>query len=161
MIWRLGASAEISQSASAESRGARQIGKTVSVQSPGPEANRQSMRQLASDQSVLVAFAEGTHRNRPTLSDQFPHAGPTCGWLAERFLHGRLALSRAKHEVRRLARGGQVVEKASDLTKDLVYACKNEVVVERTLPEDANIYASKYQLCLPSRHELAEQLAIG
>ena len=37
---------------------------------------------------------------------------------------------------------------------------KNEAVVELTLPEDANIYASKYQLYLPSKQELAEQLAI-
>ena len=51
-------------------------------------------------------------------------------------LYERLALSRDKHEVRRLA------------------------VVELTLPEDANIYASKYQLYLPSKQELAEQLAI-
>jgi hypothetical protein len=32
-------------------------------------------------------------------------------------------------------------------------------VVELTLPEDANIYASKYQLYLPSREELADQVA--
>ena len=37
---------------------------------------------------------------------------------------------------------------------------KNEAVVELTLPEDANIYASKYQLYPPSKQELAEQLAI-
>ena len=37
---------------------------------------------------------------------------------------------------------------------------KNEAVVELTLPEDANIYASKYQLYLPSKEELAEQLAM-
>ena len=36
---------------------------------------------------------------------------------------------------------------------------KNEAVVELTLPEDANIYASKYQLYLPSREELVEQVA--
>ena len=35
---------------------------------------------------------------------------------------------------------------------------KNDAVVELTLPEDANIYASKYQLYLPSRQELAAQL---
>ena len=33
-------------------------------------------------------------------------------------------------------------------------------MVELTLPEDANIYASKYQLYPPSKQELAEQLAI-
>ena len=35
----------------------------------------------------------------------------------------------------------------------------NDAVVELTLPEDANIYASKYQLYLPSREELADQVA--
>ena len=182
-------------------------------------------------------------------------------------LYQRLALSRDKHEVRRLARDGQVVEKASDLIKDpvvleflgleekpaysesdletaiidrlqqfllelgkgflfearqkrfsfddshffvdlvfynrllrcyvlidfktgklthqdlgqmqmyvnyfdryvrtdgelptvgiLLCDKKNDAVVELTLPEDANIYASKYQLYLPSKRELADQL---
>ena len=36
---------------------------------------------------------------------------------------------------------------------------KNDIVVELTLPEDANIYALKYQLHLPSREELADQMA--
>ena len=185
-------------------------------------------------------------------------------------LYERLALSRDKHEVRRLAREGQVVEKASDLVKDpvvleflgleekpaysesdletaiidrlqqfllelgkgflfearqkrfsfddshffvdlvfynrllrcyvlidlkpgrlthqdlgqmqmyvnyfdrfvttdgelptvgiLLCDDKNEAVVELTLPEDANIYASKYQLYLPSKEELVEQLAMA
>ena len=35
---------------------------------------------------------------------------------------------------------------------------KNDAVVELTLPEEANIYASKYQLYLPSKQELASQL---
>ena len=185
-------------------------------------------------------------------------------------LYERLALSRDKHEVRRLAREGQVVEKASDLIKDpvvleflgleekpaysesdletaiidrlqqfllelgkgflfearqkrfsfddshffvdlvfynrllrcyvlidlkpgrlthqdlgqmqmyvnyfdrfvttdgelptvgiLLCDDRNEAVVELTLPEDANIYASKYQLYLPSKEELVEQLAMA
>ena len=38
---------------------------------------------------------------------------------------------------------------------------KSDAVVELTLPEEANIYASKYQLYLPSKQELAEQLAIA
>ena len=184
-------------------------------------------------------------------------------------LYERLALSRDKHEVRRLAREGQVVEKASDLIKDpvvleflgleerpaysesdletaiidrlqqfllelgkgflfearqkrfsfddshfwvdlvfynrllrcyvlidlktgklthqdlgqmqmyvnyfdryvktddelptvgiLLCDRKKDAIVELTLPEDANIYASKYQLYLPSKQELAEQLAM-
>ena len=37
---------------------------------------------------------------------------------------------------------------------------KKDAIVELTLPEDANIYASKYQLYLPSKQELAEQLAM-
>ena len=35
---------------------------------------------------------------------------------------------------------------------------KNDAMVELTLPEEANIYASKYQLYLPSKQELAAQL---
>ena len=35
---------------------------------------------------------------------------------------------------------------------------KNDAVVELTLPEEANIYASKYQLYLPSKQELVTQL---
>ena len=35
---------------------------------------------------------------------------------------------------------------------------KNDAVVELTLPDDANIYASKYQLYLPSKQELKAQL---
>ena len=35
---------------------------------------------------------------------------------------------------------------------------KNDAVVELTLPEDTNIYASRYQLYLPSKQQLAEQL---
>ncbi len=36
---------------------------------------------------------------------------------------------------------------------------KNEAVVELTLPKDANNYGSKYQLYLPSKDELADQVA--
>ena len=35
---------------------------------------------------------------------------------------------------------------------------KNDALVELTLPKDANIYASKYQLYLPSKQELKAQL---
>ena len=91
----------------------------------------------------------------------------------------QLAFGRDKHEVRRLAREGQVVEKSSDLIKDpvnyfdryvkidgelptvgiLLCDHKNDAVVELTLPEDANVYASNYQLYLPSPEELADQVA--
>ena len=35
---------------------------------------------------------------------------------------------------------------------------KNDALVELTLPEDANIFASKYRLYLPSKEELKAQL---
>ena len=35
---------------------------------------------------------------------------------------------------------------------------KNDAIVQLTLPEDTNIYASKYQLYLPSKQQLAAQL---
>ena len=35
---------------------------------------------------------------------------------------------------------------------------KSDAIVELTLPEEANIYASKYQLYLPSKQELVDQL---
>ena len=38
---------------------------------------------------------------------------------------------------------------------------KNEAVVELTLPEDADIHASKYELYLPSKRELAVQVAMA
>ncbi len=37
-------------------------------------------------------------------------------------------------------------------------ARKNEAMVELTLPSDANIFASKYQLYLPSKEELKREL---
>lgn len=35
---------------------------------------------------------------------------------------------------------------------------KNDALIEFTLPKDANIFASKYQLYLPSKEELKAQL---
>jgi hypothetical protein len=35
---------------------------------------------------------------------------------------------------------------------------KSDALVELTLPDDANIYASKYQLYLPDKEELRQQL---
>jgi phage terminase small subunit len=35
---------------------------------------------------------------------------------------------------------------------------KNDALVELTLPKDSNIFASKYQLYLPSKEELKKQL---
>jgi hypothetical protein len=35
---------------------------------------------------------------------------------------------------------------------------KNDALIQLTLPEDANIYASRYQLYLPSKEELKRKL---
>jgi hypothetical protein len=35
---------------------------------------------------------------------------------------------------------------------------KNDALVELTLPDNANIYAAKYQLYLPSKDELRAQI---
>lgn len=65
-------------------------------------------------------------------------------------LYERLALSRNKDEVMRLAREGQTVEKPSK--------SKNDALVELTLPKDANIYATAYQLYLPDKALLQRKL---
>jgi hypothetical protein len=38
---------------------------------------------------------------------------------------------------------------------------KNDALVEVTLPKDSNIFASKYQLYLPSKEELKKQLEVA
>lgn len=40
----------------------------------------------------------------------------------------------------------------------LLCKLKNDALVELTLPEDANVYASQYQLYLPSKEELQQKL---
>ena len=52
------------------------------------------------------------------------------------------------------------VKTADELPTVGIVLCgrKNDAVVELTLPQEANIYASKYQLYLPSKQELAAQL---
>ncbi len=271
--------AEIRQTVSVESREPSEIRQTVSVESFAPRLD------IASPSLTDLAeqFPLGWSHYVTLLSVTNPDArrfyeieAADNGWSVRELkrqldssLYERLALSRDKHEVRRLAREGQVVEKASDLIKDpvvleflgleerpaysesdletaiidrlqqfllelgkgflfegrqkrfsfddshffvdlvfynrllrcyvlidlkpgklthqdlgqmqmyvnyfdryvktedelptvgiLLCNRKNEAVVELTLPEDANIYASKYQLYLPSKQELAEQLAI-
>ena len=271
--------AEIQQTVSVESGKHSEMRQTLSVESLSPPLN------IAS--AALADLAErlplGWSHYVTLLSVSDPDArrfyeieAADNGWSVRELkrqigssLYERLALSRDKHEVRRLAREGQVVEKASDLIKDpvvleflgleekpaysesdletaiidrlqqfllelgkgflfearqkrfsfddshffvdlvfynrllrcyvlidlkpgklthqdlgqmqmyvnyfdrhvktdgelptvgfLLCDDKNDAVVELTLPEDANIYASKYQLYLPSKEELAEQLAI-
>lgn len=269
------------------------IPQTVSVQSRRPSeipqtASVESFTALMTDAPDLAKLAErftvGWSHYTILLSVTDPDArrfyeieAADNGWSVRELkrqigssLYERLALSRDKHEVRRLAREGQVVEKASDLIKDpvvleflgleerpaysesdletaiidrlqqfllelgkgflfearqkrfsfddshffvdlvfynrllrcyvlidvkagrlthqdlgqmqmyvnyfdrfvttdgelptvgiLLCDDKNEAVVELTLPEDANIYASQYQLYLPSEEELVEQLAMA
>ena len=52
------------------------------------------------------------------------------------------------------------VKPDDELTTIGIVLCgrKNDAVVELTLPQEANIYASKYQLYLPSKQELVAQL---
>lgn len=98
-------------------------------------------------------------------------------------LYERLALSRNKDEVLRLANEGQSINKPADLKTDklthqdlgqmqmyvnyfdryvrqpfekptigiLLCKEKNHALVELTLPEEANIYASSYELYLPDK----------
>ena len=271
--------AEIRQTVSVESGEPSKIRQTVSVESFAPRLD------IASPSLTDLAeqFPLGWSHYVTLLSVTNPDArrfyeieAADNGWSVRELkrqldssLYERLALSRDKHEVRRLASEGQVVEKASDLIKDpvvleflgleerpaysesdletaiidrlqqfllelgkgflfearqkrfsfddshffvdlvfynrllrcyvlidlkpgklthqdlgqmqmyvnyfdryvktedelptvgiLLCNRKNEAVVELTLPEDANIYASKYQLYLPSKQELAEQLAM-
>ena len=270
--------AEIQQTVSVESGDHSEIRQTLSVKSLPPRLD------IASPTLTDLAdrFPLGWSHYVTLLSVTNPEArrfyeieAAENGWSVRELkrqldssLYERLALSRDKHEVRRLARDGQVVEKASDLIKDpvvleflgleekpaysesdletaiidrlqqfllelgkgflfearqkrfsfddshffvdlvfynrllrcyvlidlksgrlthqdlgqmqmyvnyfdryvttdgelptvgiLLCDQKNDAVVELTLPEDANIYASKYQLYLPSKRELADQLA--
>ena len=64
-------------------------------------------------------------------------------------LYERLALSRDKDEVMRLAREGQTIEKPT--IGILLCESKKDTLVELTLPKDANIYATQYQLYLPDK----------
>ena len=269
---------EIRQTVSVESGEPSKIQQTLSVESlaPGPFTPAPALTKLSK------RFPLGWSHYVTLLSVANPEArrfyeieAAENAWSVRELkrqldssLYERLALSRDKHEVRRLAREGQVVEKASDLIKDpvvleflgleekpaysendletaiidrlqqfllelgkgflfearqkrfsfdgrhffvdlvfynrllrcyvlidlkrgelahqdlgqmqmyvnyfdrhvrsddelptigiLLCDRKNEAVVELTLPEDANIYASKYQLYLPSREELADQVA--
>ena len=52
------------------------------------------------------------------------------------------------------------VKTADELPTVGIVLChrKNDALVELTLPRDANIFASKYQLYLPSKEELKQQL---
>ncbi len=270
--------AEIQQTVSVGSGTLSKIQQTLSVESLSP-----SLISAAPNLTKLAEhFPLGWSHYVTLLSVSDPEArrfyeieAADNGWSVRELkrqldssLYQRLALSRDKHEVRRLAREGQVVEKASDLIKDpvvleflgleetpaysesdletaiidrlqqfllelgkgflfearqkrfsfddshffvdlvfynrllrcyvlvdlktgklthqdlgqmqmyvnyfdryvkingelptigiLLCDDKNDAVVELTLPEDANIYASKYQLYLPSKEELADQVA--
>ena len=66
-------------------------------------------------------------------------------------LYERLALSRNKDEVMRLARENPTIG---------ILLCKekNDALVELTLPKDANIYAAEYSLYLPDKDLLQRKL---
>lgn len=71
-------------------------------------------------------------------------------------LYERLALSRDKEEVMRLANEGQTIEKPT--IGILLCKEKNDALVELTLPADTNVYAQEYALCLPDKTLLQQKL---
>lgn len=85
-------------------------------------------------------------------------------------LYERLALSRDKDEVMRLAVDGQMqmyvnyydryVKEDFEKPTIGILLCerKNDALVELTLPKDANIYAQQYALCLPDKALLQQKL---
>lgn len=98
-------------------------------------------------------------------------------------LYERLALSRDKEGIRRLAQEGQIVSQPKDLLKEplvleflglseqvrysesenatigiILCKKKHETLVEITLPKGANIHAKEYQLYLPSKKVLQNKL---
>ena len=76
-------------------------------------------------------------------------------------LYERLALSRDKEGTRQLSEKGLIIEKPADELPTIgILLChrKHDALVELTLPKDSNIFASKYQLYLPSKEELKRQL---
>ncbi len=107
-----------------------QIQQTLSVESLSPSLIN-AVRNLT---SLAEQFPLGWSHYVTLLSVTDPEArrfyeieAADNGWSVRELkrqlnssLYERLALSRDKHEVRRLAREGQVVEKASDLIKDPV-----------------------------------------
>jgi hypothetical protein len=103
-------------------------------------------------------------------------------------LYERLALSRDKEGIRKLAKEGQVIVKPEDLLKEPLVLkflgldppqyydrevklpdenptiglllCKSakKTIVELTLPKDTNIHAKAYSLYLPSKELLKQKL---
>lgn len=95
-------------------------------------------------------------------------------------LYERLALSRDKSGVKKLAEKGQLITRPEDVLKEplvleflgldertrysettvglLLCKKKKDAIVKLTLPEDANIHAREYQLYLPSQELLKAKL---
>lgn len=69
-------------------------------------------------------------------------------------LYERLAISRDKENVKQLSTEGQIINKPSDIIKS-PYILEFTGLEE---PKNSNIYASEYQLYLPSKEELKKQL---
>lgn len=100
-------------------------------------------------------------------------------------LYERLLIGKDKDKILASSQKGQIIEKPGDIVKDpyvleflglnekadyseselenptigvLMCPDKNDAMVELTLPEDSNIYASKYQLYLPDKKLLQDKL---
>jgi hypothetical protein len=86
-------------------------------------------------------------------------------------LYERLALSHDKAEVMKLSKYGQMVEQPRDILKNplvldfldtvgiLLCHEKDDEIVELTLPDGENIYATEYSLYLPEKALLQRKLA--
>ncbi len=125
---RRSAARAIDRSLVVESQAPSKIRQTASVESLEPDLAIPSLADLAE------RFPLGWSHYVTLLSVTDPEArrfyeieAAENGWSVRELkrqldssLYQRLALSRDKHEVRRLAREGQAVEKASDLIKDPV-----------------------------------------
>ena len=121
---------EIRQTVSVESGEPSKIQQTLSVESlaPGPFTPAPALTKLSKRLSLgwshYVTLLSVTN---PEARRFYEIEAAENAWSVRELkrqldssLYERLALSRDKHEVRRLAREGQVVEKASDLIKDPV-----------------------------------------
>jgi len=98
---------------------------------------------------------------RPTLSDLFQHPQsqspairPTPSDQSE---PGSLTFDKIQVYVNYFDRHVKLSEELPTIGIVLCHR-KNDALVELTLPADANIFASKYQLYLPSKEELKAEL---
>jgi hypothetical protein len=203
-IGKLGSEA-ISQQAVAKSGGSKIF------QQPTEKLGPLQIGQSATDQFAIFQSLSGKSRSPFTLSwthyvllltikdpDErsfYEIEATNAGWSVPELkrqkascLYERLALSRDKEGIRKLAKEGQVIVKPEDLLKEPLVLkflgldppqyydrevklpdenptiglllCKSakKTIVELTLPKDTNIHAKAYSLYLPSKELLKQKL---